>query len=92
MRIEIELPRQSWAEDFAALKRAIMRAAPAGAYLHHIGSTAISGLPAKDIIDLQLSAGRSRQVTEATSFYFTQCCKVSPKPECSAPRSSPNWR
>ncbi|WP_245425031.1 GrpB family protein [Rhizobium sp. M10] len=39
MRIEIEEPRQSWVEDFAALKRAIMRAAPAGTYLHHIGST-----------------------------------------------------
>jgi GrpB-like predicted nucleotidyltransferase (UPF0157 family) len=39
----------------AALKRAIMRAAPAGAYLHHIGSTAIPGLPAKDIIDIQLT-------------------------------------
>lgn len=55
MQIEIEEPRQSWGEDFAALKRVIMRVAPAGAYLHHIGSTAIPGLPAKDIIDLQLT-------------------------------------
>ncbi|MDF0698112.1 GrpB family protein [Rhizobium sp. MC63] len=54
-RIEIEEPQQSWAEDFAALKRAIMLVAPAGAYLHHIGSTAIPGLPAKDIIDIQLT-------------------------------------
>ncbi|ANL72159.1 GrpB protein [Rhizobium phaseoli] len=55
MRIAIEEPQPSWAEDFATLKLAIMRAAPAGAYLHHIGSTAIPGLPAKDIIDLQLT-------------------------------------
>lgn len=37
------------------LKRAIMQAAPAGAYLHHIGSTAVPGLAAKDIIDIQLT-------------------------------------
>ncbi|UWM77512.1 GrpB family protein [Rhizobium sp. WSM4643] len=55
MRIEIEEPRQSWVEDFATLKSAIMSAAPAGAYLHHIGSTAVPGLPAKNIIDIQLT-------------------------------------
>ncbi|WP_327209731.1 GrpB family protein [Rhizobium leguminosarum] len=56
MRIEIEQPRQSWVEDFAIFKRAIMQAAPAGAYLPHIGSTAVPGLPAKAIIDIQLTA------------------------------------
>ncbi|MBY5355324.1 GrpB family protein [Rhizobium leguminosarum] len=55
MRIEIEEPRQSWVEDFASLKSAIMGAAPAGAYLHHFGSTAVPGLPAKNIIDIQLT-------------------------------------
>jgi len=37
------------------LKRAIMQAVPAQAYLHHIGSTAVPGLAAKDIIDIQLT-------------------------------------
>ncbi|SEI16931.1 dephospho-CoA kinase [Rhizobium tibeticum] len=32
-----------------------MRAAQAGAYIHHIGSTAASGLAARDIIDIQLT-------------------------------------
>lgn len=32
MRIEIEPPRQSWGDDFAKLKQAILRAVPAGAY------------------------------------------------------------
>ncbi|MGO6971318.1 GrpB family protein [Rhizobium leguminosarum] len=64
MRLEIEQPRQSWVEDFAILKRAIMRAAPAGAYLHHIGSTAVPGLPAKDIIDIQLTVENLAEVSE----------------------------
>ena len=54
-RIEIVAFRQSWASDFAALKRPVMRAAPGGSYLHHIGSTAVPGLAAKDIIDIQLT-------------------------------------
>ncbi|WP_244541449.1 GrpB family protein [Rhizobium tibeticum] len=33
----------------------VMRAAQAGAYIHHIGSTAASGLAARDIIDIQLT-------------------------------------
>ncbi|WP_281411916.1 GrpB family protein [Rhizobium sp. WYCCWR 11128] len=67
MRIEIEQPRQSWVEDFVILKRAVMGAAPAGAYLHHIGSTAIPGLPAKDIIDIQLTVNELADV-DADAF------------------------
>ncbi|WP_280950644.1 GrpB family protein [Rhizobium bangladeshense] len=55
MRIEIEAPQQSWVEEFTTLKSAIMGAAPVVAYLHHIGSTGVSGVPAKDIIDIQLT-------------------------------------
>jgi GrpB-like predicted nucleotidyltransferase (UPF0157 family) len=54
-RIEIVEPRQSWANDFAELKHTILRAVPPGAYLHHIGSTAVPGLPAKDVIDIQVT-------------------------------------
>lgn len=55
MPIEIHPPRQSWVDDFTSLKQAIQRAAPAGAAIHHIGSTAVPGLAAKDIIDIQVS-------------------------------------
>ena len=55
MQIEIVEPRQSWAEDFENVKKIVMQAVPAGAYLHHIGSTAVPGLATKDIIDMQLT-------------------------------------
>ncbi|MBW9053833.1 GrpB family protein [Rhizobium mesosinicum] len=55
MPIEICPPRQSWGDDFINLKQAILRAAPAGAVIHHIGSTAVPRLPAKDTIDIQVS-------------------------------------
>jgi len=42
-----------------------MRAAPEGAYIHHIGSTAVPGLPAKDIIDLQLTVHSLAAVDDA---------------------------
>lgn len=65
MHIEIVPPRQSWVDDFAALKLAVMRAAPAGAYVHHIGSTSVSGLAAKDVIDLQVTVDDLGQVEDA---------------------------
>lgn len=65
MRIEIVPPRRSWVDDFAALKPAVMRAAPAGAYIHHIGSTAVSGLAAKDVIDVQVTVDDLHQVDDA---------------------------
>jgi len=53
--IEIVPPKPAWRTDFEALKIAVMRAAPAGSRLHHIGSTAVPGLAAKDVIDMQLT-------------------------------------
>ncbi|MDE1991385.1 MAG: GrpB family protein [Rhizobiaceae bacterium] len=65
MPIEIVPPRLHWTEDFLSLKTIIMRAAPAGAYVHHIGSTAVPGLAAKDIIDIQISVDDLRDVDGA---------------------------
>ena len=67
MPIEIHPPRQSWVDDFADLKQTILRAAPADAVIHHIGSTAVPGLAAKDIIDIQVSVGALDQV-DKTAF------------------------
>ena len=63
--IDIVPPREEWFEDFATLKQAVMRAAPDGAYIHHIGSTAVPDLPAKDIIDLQLTVDSLASVDDA---------------------------
>ena len=53
--IEIVPAQSTWPSDFETLKVAVLRAAPTGSRLHHIGSTAIPGLAAKDIIDIQLT-------------------------------------
>ena len=53
--IEIVAPRDSWPAEFARLKPAIWRACPTVLAIHHIGSTAVSGLAAKDVIDIQVS-------------------------------------
>jgi GrpB-like predicted nucleotidyltransferase (UPF0157 family) len=64
-RIEIVPYRRNWVSDFIDLKRAILSAAPGGSYLHHIGSTAVPGLAAKDIIDLQLTVHTLDEVDPA---------------------------
>lgn len=53
--IEIVPARPSWKSEFDGLKVSVLRAAPARSCVHHIGSTAIPGLAAKDIIDIQLT-------------------------------------
>jgi len=82
MRIVIVPPRASWAADFMALKPALLRAAPVRAYVHHIGSTAVSGLAAKDVIDIQVTvddldrvedASFEREGFESTSILTDHC-------------------
>ncbi|CAN7206422.1 GrpB family protein [Rhizobium sp. LjRoot258] len=63
--MEIEQSRPGWLEDFADLRIVVMRAAPAGAYIHHIGSTAVPGLAAKDVIDIQLTVDDLEKVDSA---------------------------
>src|ERR1700736_2969979 len=65
--IEIVPAQPSWRTDFETLKIAVLRAAPAGSRVHHIGSTAVPGLAAKDIIDIQLRRGRERRTRPACS-------------------------
>jgi GrpB-like predicted nucleotidyltransferase (UPF0157 family) len=53
--IEIAPYNAAWPDEYRRLAERIRAVAPRGSSLHHIGSTAVPGLAAKDVIDLQLS-------------------------------------
>lgn len=53
--VEIIAPRAHWATDFEELKRGLTAAlGDTAVAIHHTGSTSVPGLPAKDIIDIDL--------------------------------------
>jgi GrpB-like predicted nucleotidyltransferase (UPF0157 family) len=53
--VSIIPPRDAWAKDFQALAEQLGRAPDVDAVaIDHIGSTAVPGLPAKDVIDAQV--------------------------------------
>jgi GrpB-like predicted nucleotidyltransferase (UPF0157 family) len=66
-RIIIDEYRAGWEDEFAVIER-VLRAAlgPPALRIDHIGSTAVPGLPAKDIIDLQVTVGDFTPELEAT--------------------------
>lgn len=51
-----------WPASFCSLAQALRPAMPVGAVLHHIGSTAVPGLPAKNIIDMQMTVASLAEV------------------------------
>lgn len=53
--IEIHPPDPAWPDEFQALKTRLVGLMPEGSLIHHIGSTAVPGLAAKDVIDIQIS-------------------------------------
>ncbi len=54
-RLHIADPDPTWPDQAARLIARIEHALPAGHPVSHIGSTAVPGLPAKDVIDLMLA-------------------------------------
>jgi GrpB-like predicted nucleotidyltransferase (UPF0157 family) len=55
-RVTIVEPKASWPNEFGTISTAIREAVgPLALRIDHIGSTAVPGLPAKDVIDVQLT-------------------------------------
>ena len=60
--------RPSWVEEFARIAGRIRDlVGPAAIRIDHIGSTAVPGLGAKDVIDLQITVGDLDQVAAVAS-------------------------
>lgn len=60
--IEILPYSTGWPADYDRLAAIIRPLAPPGSRLHHIGSTAVPSLAAKDVIDVQLTVDRLADV------------------------------
>lgn len=76
-KIEIVPPNPAWPQTFAGLKTLIVDAlGPTAIAVEHVGSTSVPGLPAKDIIDIDLivpdSTDESSYVArlESAGFHF----------------------
>lgn len=61
-RIEIVPPNATWPDEFQAMKALLGEVVPKGSVIHHIGSTAVPGLAAKDVIDIQVSVDSLERV------------------------------
>ncbi len=70
--IEIVPYREAWPSTFAGIAARLREAAPAAA-IHHIGSTSVPGLAAKDIIDVQVTVSDlgAAPALEAAGFLKT---------------------
>ncbi|AOW01066.1 grpb/dephospho-CoA kinase [Yarrowia lipolytica] len=62
MSIVICPPSPSWPAEYETLRAKIASVAPTNAQIDHIGSTSVSNLPAKNIIDIQMSVDKLEQV------------------------------
>ena len=66
--VVVEDYRQHWVDDFTRLARRIRAlVGPVAIRIDHIGSTAVPGLGAKDVIDLQITVGSLDRVDAVTS-------------------------
>jgi GrpB-like predicted nucleotidyltransferase (UPF0157 family) len=63
--IEIVPYREAWPAEFRAVGDRIREAlGPLALAIHHIGSTAVTGMPAKDVIDVQLTVASLEDLIE----------------------------
>lgn len=64
-RIEICPYQPTWRDEFEGVARQLKAAFTPSAQFHHIGSTAVPGLAAKDIIDIQVSVAALSEIDVA---------------------------
>jgi GrpB-like predicted nucleotidyltransferase (UPF0157 family) len=77
--IIIDEYRAAWDDEFSAIERTLRPALGSLALrIDHIGSTAVRGLPAKDIIDLQITVGAFTPELEAalTEAGYPRCSDI----------------
>jgi len=73
-RVTIVEPKASWPAEFATISTSIREAlGPLALRIDHIGSTSVPGLPAKDVIDVQVTVSaldreRLARVLERAGF------------------------
>lgn len=48
----------TWADEFTVIAKFLREHLPHGTLIHHVGSTSIPGMPAKDIIDVDIECPR----------------------------------
>lgn len=66
MSIKILPANPNWPAQFSIIKALLERALPEGGLIHHIGSTAVPNLVAKNVIDIQISLASLKDLeTEA---------------------------
>ena len=68
MRVEIVDYQPEWPEEFAVVGTALRDALGERAAIHHIGSTSVPGLAAKDLIDVQVTVRSLGQAGEGDAL------------------------
>jgi GrpB-like predicted nucleotidyltransferase (UPF0157 family) len=66
-----------WADDFEAIRRELAAGLKGGAAIHHVGSTAVPGMLAKPIIDIDVELAADRPFAaaerELAALGYTHC-------------------
>jgi GrpB-like predicted nucleotidyltransferase (UPF0157 family) len=96
-RIEIMDPRDEWSGEFRTLARPLRSAlGDLALRIDHIGSTAVPGLPAKDVIDIQVTVAELNREVIARALaplgYSTRADVVSDHVPPGADASPNLWR
>ncbi len=81
---------EAWSDDFGDIARFLGTTLPCGCSVHHVGSTSVPGMPAKDIVDIDIECphGSMKRVIDwlAEAGYDHQGDRGIPTREAFTPR------